>query len=242
MKLVFLHGFTQTSRSWEQVVSTLTSDTVDEMCAVDLPGHGDNPDGNVDIREMADALVAQHGTALYIGYSFGARVALHIATRHPEKTTGLVLVSGSPGIADPNERHTRAQADDQLADHIETVGVPTFIDEWLANPLFSNLNTAAAMRADRLRNTTKGLADSLRYAGTGRQESLWDYLSTVYCPTLLVTGEQDAKFRDIATKMSGLLPNCKWVSVTDAGHTVHLEQPTKFVHLLTSWLESTYAV
>ena len=242
MKLVFLHGFTQTSKSWDQVMSTLPSDTDDEVCAIDLPGHGDNPDGNVDIRDMADALVAQHGTAVYIGYSFGARVALHIATRHPEKVMGLVLVSGTPGIVDPIERHTRAQADDQLADHIESVGVPTFIDEWLANPLFSNLNTAAAMRADRLRNTTKGLADSLRYAGTGRQESLWDHLSTVSCPTLLVTGEQDPKFCDIASKMSRLLPNCKWVSAADAGHTVHLEQPTQFVHLLTSWLKNTYAV
>lgn len=242
MTLVFLHGFTQTAKSWEQVMSTLPTDSVDEVRAVDLPGHGDNPHGNVSICDMADALVAQYGTAVYIGYSFGARVALHIATRHPEKVTGLVLVSGSPGIADPNERHARAQADDQLADHIESVGVPTFIDEWLANPLFTGLNTAASMRTDRLRNTTKGLADSLRHAGTGRQESLWDYLSSVYCPTLLVTGEQDAKFSDIATKMSGLLPNCRWVSVADAGHTVHLEQPTKFVHLLTSWLKSTYAV
>jgi len=240
MKLVFLHGFTQTSRSWDQVISALPSDDIDEVCAVDLPGHGDNPDGYVDICEIADTLATQHGAAVYVGYSFGARVALHIACRHPDNVMGLVLVSGSPGIADPGERDARAHSDNRLADHVESVGTPAFIDEWLANPLFSTLDSAAAMKTDRLRNTAKGLADSLRHAGTGRQESLWNHLVKITCPTLLVTGERDSKFSDIAAEMSRSMPDCQWVSVTDAGHTVHLEQLTPFVRVLGTWLSQTF--
>lgn len=240
MKLVFLHGFTQTAKSWEQVISTLPSNDIEDVHAVDLPGHGDNPEGHVDICEIADSLVAEYGAAIYIGYSFGARVALHVACRHLDKVVGLVLVSGSPGLADPNERDARTHADNQLADHIESVGVATFIDEWLTNPLFSTLDTTAAMKVDRLRNTATGLADSLRHAGTGRQESLWPRLGNITCPTLLVTGAQDSKFSDIAAKMSTLVPDCKWVSVADAGHTVHLEHPTSFVDILSTWLTETF--
>jgi 2-succinyl-6-hydroxy-2,4-cyclohexadiene-1-carboxylate synthase len=240
MKLVFLHGFTQTSKSWEQVISTLPPDNIDEVCAVDLPGHGDNQRGNVDIGDIADTLADEHGPAIYVGYSFGARVALHVACRHPGAVTGLVLVSGSPGIADAHERDARARTDDQLADHIESIGVRAFIDEWLTNPLFSSLDTAAAMKSDRFRNTAKGLADSLRHAGTGRQESLWGHLADIACPVLLVTGELDRKFSDIAADMSRSIPVCTWVPVADAGHTVHLEQPVSFVHVVSTWLTQTF--
>ena len=242
MKFVFLHGFTQTSQSWAQVMSALPRSVNDVVCAVDLPGHGDNPDGQIDICDIADTLVMEHGAAVYVGYSFGARVALHVASRHQDKVMGLVLVSGSPGIEDAHERSARADADDRLADHIESVGVPAFIDEWLANSLFGGLSPAAAMRADRLRNTAKGLADSLRHAGTGRQDSLWNRLDAIACPTLLVTGEMDTKFCEIAARMSGVIPQCEWVTVQDAGHTVHLEQSTPFAQLLVSWLAKNFPI
>ncbi|MEY4166053.1 MAG: hypothetical protein RL419_1895, partial [Actinomycetota bacterium] len=32
----------------------------------------------------------------------------------------------------------------------------------------------------------------------------------------------------------------QWVSVTDAGHTVHLEQLTPFVRVLGTWLSQTF--
>ena len=111
MKVVFLHGFTQTARSWDQTISTMSTEVMSESRAVDLPGHGDNSNGRVGAWDIADALAAEHGVAIYVGYSFGARVALHIACRHPDKVKGLILVSGSPGIADPSERSVRADAD-----------------------------------------------------------------------------------------------------------------------------------
>lgn len=239
MKVVFLHGFTQTATSWSRVLSALESE-FDELVAVDLPGHGQNTNGRVDMCDIADELASLHGPAIFVGYSFGARIALHIACRHPDMVKGLVAISGSPGIADMEERTSRAHADDMLAQHIEVIGVEAFIDEWLANPLFKTLGPEQQMRSDRLRNSARGLADSLRHAGTGRQESLWDQLATINAPTLLVTGQLDTKFSDIAKDMSTALPNCQWISIAGAGHTVHLEKPDEVVQALNSWLKATF--
>ena len=51
--------------------------------------------------------------------------------------TGLVLVSGTPGIEDDSERSTRVQADDELASRIESIGTPAFLQEWIRQPLFA---------------------------------------------------------------------------------------------------------
>ena len=117
--------------------------------------------------------------------------------------------------------------------------VERFLDEWLAQPLFAGLDDMAAQRDERLRNTARGLASSLRLAGTGSMEPLWTRLSSIRMPVLLVTGERDLKFTAIARQMVALMDPHAWnVSVAEAGHSVHLEQPELTADVVTSWLRS----
>jgi 2-succinyl-6-hydroxy-2,4-cyclohexadiene-1-carboxylate synthase len=166
----------------------------------------------------------------------GGRVALHTALARPEVVERLVLIGATAGIDDPDERAARRAADERLADHIEAVGVPTFIDEWLANPLFAGLTDDTALRADRLRNTSAGLAASLRATGTGTQIPLWDRLGEIECPVLVLVGEHDAKFTDLGRRLVDGLPRAELVIVPGAGHSVHLEQPDATVDAIAAWL------
>ena len=61
---------------------------------------------------------------------------------------------------------------------------------------------AAAVHADRLRNTPAGLARALRGLGTGALPSLWDRLAELAMPVTLVVGERDQKFSAIADEMA----------------------------------------
>jgi len=158
-----------------------------------------------------------------IGYSMGARMALHVATLFPHVVTQLVLISGTPGIRNEAERLARRDSDNVLADHIENIGVESFINEWLALPLFSGLNSSNDQRSDRLRNSASGLANSLRYAGTGTQDPLWESLSHLAMPVHLIAGELDSKFVDIAQQMHEVIPQSEITIVSSVGHTVHLE-------------------
>ena len=237
-RFVLAHGFTQSARSWTPLRRLLETRLPDATTtAVDLPGHGDAPPPeDADLWASADRLVAEGGTGTYVGYSMGGRVALHAALTHREHVQRLVVIGATAGIDDPRERAARRAADERLADHIEAVGVPTFIDEWLRNPLFAGLTEAAAMRSDRLRNTAAGLAASLRATGTGTQTPLWDRLGDIECPTLVLVGEHDDKFTALGRRLVEGLPIAELVVVPGAGHSVHLEQPDATVAAIGAWL------
>ena len=108
---------------------------------VDAPNHGGSTDVSLDCSAGADALCATVGDATYIGYSMGARLCLHAALQNPGQVKALVLISGTAGIEDPEQRLQRRTSDETLADHIEQVGAEAFITEWLSRPMFSNLKS-----------------------------------------------------------------------------------------------------
>jgi 2-succinyl-6-hydroxy-2,4-cyclohexadiene-1-carboxylate synthase len=57
-------------------------------------------------------------------------------------------------------------------------------------------------------------------------------LPSLTLPVLLIAGELDAKFCNIARKMQQQLPNAILHIVSSAGHTVHLEQPARYAQLV----------
>ena len=230
----FVHGFTQTQRSWEPLVKQFTASI--EATLIDVPGHGDTPFSNRNLDEAGADIVETMRQGVLVGYSMGARMALHAALTHSPKIQGLCLISGTAGIEDAEERATRKKHDEQLATHIENIGVEKFIDEWLAQPLFDGLNNETSMKNDRLRNTPQGLANSLRYCGTGTQESLWNQLETITIPVLIVVGELDEKFVAIGKRMAQLLPHCEIHIMKSVGHTAHLEDPRQFTEIFENWL------
>ncbi len=233
LPVAFVHGFTQTRGSWAPLLAVPLSV---EATLIDAPGHGRSVDGARSLPQCGDDIAETMRTGVLVGYSMGARMALHAALAHPAKVTGLVLISGTAGIEDAGERQSRRAADDALADRIEEIGTDAFIDEWLANPMFSGLSPAMAMRDERLRNSPRGLADSLRHAGTGTQEDLWPRLSGLSVPTLVITGAHDAKFTGIGERMHKAIAGSTHAQVEGAGHTVHLEATAGTARILLDWL------
>lgn len=235
--VTFVHGFTQTGKSWLPVINRLC-DTY-TCTTVDAPGHGESPDGTMSLKSAGDAIAATMQPGTLVGYSMGARMALHAALQHPDIVTRLVLVSGTAGIDDPEERSARIVSDEKLADHIEEVGVEVFLHEWLSNPLFAGLSEEKAQLLDRQRNSAQGLANSLRFSGTGTQTPLWDQLAKLDIPVLLVAGNLDPKFVALAERMHSLVRSSTLKIVEGSGHTVHLEQTDMFCDILHSWLRAT---
>lgn len=234
MRLVLVHGFTQTSSAWDPLLPALADH---DIVALDAPGHGTAHDVHLDLPAGGAWLAARGGRATYIGYSMGGRLCLHAALADPAAVRGLVLISATAGIDDETERAARRTADDALADRIEHIGVESFIDEWLAQPLFAGLDEAGRGRAGRLENTASGLASSLRRAGTGTQEPLWDRLRSITAPVLVVAGALDSKFVALGQQLAATIPSAELAVVDGAGHGVHVERPDQFIGVLRPWLE-----
>lgn len=249
--LLLLHGFTGSGEVWEGVVPALAQRFT--VVRPDLLGHGltDAPDDpkRYDIDLQARDLIAL-GEALGYpqfalhGYSMGGRLALYLAECYPERVIALSLESASPGLATAQEREARIRQDEALAASIERDGVEVFVDLWEKLPLFTGLRRLpteqqARLRDIRLNQRAIGLANSLRGMGTGRQPSLWDMLGRYRGKRLVITGADDTKFCEIGDEMAERVSGTERITVSEAGHTIHLEQPERWAEAVLDFLENT---
>lgn len=89
-RVLALHGWGRSGADFSRVLEGL------DALAIHLPGHGPTPPppaawGSVEYADhLAEALVGT-GPYLVVGHSFGGRVAVRLAARHPELVSSLVL-------------------------------------------------------------------------------------------------------------------------------------------------------
>lgn len=239
-RLVLVHGFTQTARSWDPMVACLPGGI--DVRRPELPGHGSARDVRLGFAETAGALATEGGEAVYAGYSMGGRLCLRLALDHPHQVPALVLFGASPGLADDDDRADRQRDDARLAGDIEEVGVASFLEMWMSQPMFETTTPRPEDVEARRHNPAEGLAFALRELGTGSMEPLWDRLGDLSMPTLLVVGEHDAKFRAIAESMAERIgAPCRVEVVEGAGHAVPLDEPGACARLVGEFVAAQFS-
>jgi len=241
-RVVLVHGFTQTGRSWRAIAARLAASY--EVLTVDLPDHGRSAQLHAaGLDDAAAALGRTAGRATYVGYSLGGRVCLTLALADPSLVERLVLVGASPGIDSPSGRAERRRSDEALADRIEGrdgspgLTLEEFLAEWIAGPLFAHLSPAQADLGSRRENTVAGLAASLRSLGAGTQEPSLARLHGLDMPVLALAGEKDLRYRAVAAEMARAIgANSSYALVEGAGHAAPFEEPARFTAMLEHWL------
>lgn len=242
---LLVHGFTGSSAAWGNELRRGLEREL-RVLAPDLLGHGrsDRPGGEdaarrysldqmvTDLCEVLDVFGVRR--ALWIGYSMGGRVSLGAAMLRPERVAALILEGASPGLSDSGEAAARAASDEALALRLEREGVERFMRFWTSLELFRTQRTLPddLRRREytrRLENDAAALAACLRGLGTGVQPSFWKQLGEYRRPALLLAGEHDAKYREIARRMAVELFDAEAETIVGAGHAVHLEQPEAYL-------------
>jgi 2-succinyl-6-hydroxy-2,4-cyclohexadiene-1-carboxylate synthase len=244
--VTLLHGFTQSGRSWRELIATMPAGW--RWIVPDLRGHGETrmqPGApctmdacKADLELLWDHLGIDRSHL--VGYSMGGRLALHVAARRQERLISLLTIGAHAGL-EQEARDGRRQGDDALAQRIEKDGLEAFINYWSALPLFAGIERrgpsfVAQLRAERMRNTTAGLAASLRGMGAGQMEPLWDELGRVAVPSTFVAGQLDHGYVASARRLASIVPNSRVEVVLRAGHAVHLERPEAFARVLAAHL------
>ena len=249
--LVLLHGFTGSRESFHRVEPLLRERF--RLVRVDLPGHGLSPlpqsSGAQGFEETLEALervldeVSPSAPVHLAGYSQGARVALGLALRAPQRVSRLVLESGTAGLHRRTARRERRTQDALLAESILREGVERFVERWEALPMFDGLRRLPApdresLRARRTGATAEGLAGALQCLGLGVQPDYWGKLWRFRRPTLLLTGAEDPKFTALARRMAAELPMVWSCAFEGVGHAPHLEAPAAWAREVTAFLET----
>ncbi len=247
MALLFLHGFMGSGRDWMETAEAFP----DHRCILmDLPGHGPSPGCPPSLYPMPQAALAlltvlddlSLETCVPVGYSMGGRLALYLALTHPDRCRAVVLESVSPGLASEHEREGRREWDESKASELERRGLDAFLEDWYRQPLFHSIRRDgarfAALMERRRHNDPAGLARSLRLMGTGSQPSLWPQLPEIRFPWLAVAGALDSRYRKTMQDMVSLSEKGKLVTIPDAGHNTHFENPEAFSRTLREFLVS----
>lgn len=216
--LVFLHGWGADHRCFMPLIDRFSASM--RVTAVDFWGHGNTPppDKAFTIFDFCDTLYdtlisAGVTKADFICHSFGARVGILIAAKHPEIVNKL-LITGGAGIKPKRGLRYRIKV------------------RWYKfKKLLAKVGLINKKRLEKV-----GSADYRALSGIMREtfvkvvnQDLTPYLSKIQAPTLLLWGEND---RDtplyMAHKMEKLISGSGLVVLNNAGHFAFLDSPRRF--------------
>jgi pimeloyl-ACP methyl ester carboxylesterase len=243
--VVFLHGLFGQGRNWTQIGKALAQRH--RVLLVDLPHHGRSGwEDRFDYLRVADqvaGLLDVDDPVALVGHSLGGKVAMVLALRHPEFVERLCVVDVSPVAYDhlsEFERYVaamrgldlgtltqRSDADAALASAVPDATVRAFLlqnlrrhgDIWRWQANLDVLGTALPAIGDWPEARLAGLPP---YAG----------------PVLWVAGARSNYVRpEYAGAMDRWFPGNRRVTVKDAGHWVHSEQPEVFLEVLRRFVE-----
>ncbi len=152
---------------------------------------------------------------------------MRAALADPSLFGGLVLISTTAGIEDPDERARRRDSDGRLADLLESGEIEDFETTWRSLPLWQGDPDWVTRRSAELRAEAdaEGLAESLRGFGSGSVPPVWNDLGKISLPTGVLAGDRDSTYCELADRLATALPDCVYTKVSDCGHSIPIERP-----------------
>lgn len=246
--VVLLHGGMLDQHMWDEQFTWLVNSGL-RAIRYDARGHGlsSTVTGDFahhdDLCALLDALDVP--SAVLVGLSHGARVALDTALAHPGRVTALALAS--PGISG------RAFTDPFVLAHIKeqvaAIGAPDgaeryvehFLRIWVDGPHREPSAVHPGFR-ERMRASAEANvevhADGMG-AGMPLEVGAADRLGEIRVPTVVFDGDLDS--RDISANahaMALTVPGARRVRIPGAAHMVNLENTPLFDHELHAFLSS----
>lgn len=203
--------------------------------AVDLPGFGDssNPEREISIENYAKELESFINTfdlekINLVGHSLGGAVCMKYALNNRDKINKLLLIDPAPadGLSTPEEyypalesyRHNRGLLKQALSGMLVS-GDP--------DKLLNKLTDDAL------------LMDARAFGGNARaleKYNFMDQISELKCPVLFLVGEKDSLITEkLLQPTLDKLQNAKLKVLENVGHAVNVEDPDRFVKLMTEF-------
>jgi len=248
--LLMVHGLNTQLHTWDPVADVLASDH--HVVSVDLRGHGDSSwtqsgywlaDFVGDLAGLVGALGM--GPVGYIGHSFGGRIGVAFAGRHPQLVDRLVISDSGPEMA------TGAARDVQARQAPASDGRPLSfrnLDEVRAHYRAQNPDwdedTIELYAQHQVRANWAGKlvlkADPELYwlmGSAGRKEigDLWDDAARIQCPSLLLWATRGVLDAPIVERMQKAIPQLE-VERFDCGHGIPRERTAAFLESVQRFL------
>jgi pimeloyl-ACP methyl ester carboxylesterase len=241
-RIVLIHGFGTANTSWS-TVGPLLARAGYATYALDLGGFGlsskawEASYGHPDQADLVAAWMEHLGldTAMIVGHSMGGNVAAHLALRHPQRVTRLVLAA--PAILNGLVATPR-----QLSGLVQVPALrlaARLAVRWLIKRGdFSQFEASnpQVLRVFRTADWDQALVAAARDSWANQLSP--EQLRSIKVATLLLWGTDDRTIPVTdSTRLKALLPHARFVSMPGAGHMAHEEDPHGFVDRVLSAME-----
>lgn len=238
---VLLHEILGNRASFADVAAQLAANGLRVVCA-DLPGHGATacPNSSVTLDALVEQLAAfldeiAVDAPVICGTSLGALLAGELALRHPDKISGLALISW-PARPFLGDEQTRAF---ETIERAGRLGVDPILRA-LATMMFGQ-TTRRCRREIVVRwieaagRTNLEAIRSMALAALSQRDRASEMRNIRY-PTLIVRGTEDPLVSGAeARRMAGGLPRGELCELARVGHLPSLEAPEALIDVLLSW-------
>ncbi len=251
-EVAFCHGLFGQGKNWTGIGKAVADDH--RVLLIDLPDHGQSPRSERfdylayadQVAELIDAEGGSHDPVALVGHSMGGKVAMLVALRRPDLVERLVVVDVAPvaydhavefdgyiaamQAIDLETLERRSDADEALREAVPDPMVRGFLLQSLRREGGASGGWRWLLNLELLGRDLDLITDwpEERLAGVAAYEG----------PVLWVGGQRSPYVRpDYATAMDRWFPRNRRVTVKDAGHWVHSEQPEVFVEVLRRFLE-----
>lgn len=240
--VLFCHGLFGQGKNWTRIAKQIAVDH--RVVLADMPNHGRSGwTERFDYAEAADAVAALlEGPTSVVGHSMGGKIAMLVALRHPELVDRLCVVDVAPVAYDHHEEFrryldamlamdlgalaSRADADAALQDVAPNATIRSF--------LLQNLHRDG--EGWRWQPNLEVLRDGLVELGGWPGEDL-DGVTPYDGPVLWLGGANSHYVVDEhEAAMHRWFPHTRRVTVKNAGHWVHSEQPAVVAEVLRQFL------
>ena len=242
--LVLLHGWGLHSGVWEQTAAVLAENF--RVTLIDLPGHGRSPllSGYYSLTTLAQQLLESAPPhAMWLGWSLGGIIALHLAALHPERVNKLILVASTPKFVNAPDWEHGVTADtlDEFA-HTLASDYRACIKRFLALQLRGSAHATETLRRLDAIAFRHGEPDP-RALSAGlallRDSDLRAELGSINCPVRVIAGERDTLTPPDAPRyLATHLPQAHLSVIAGAGHAPFLSHAQEFIRVLNEFLHS----
>jgi 2-succinyl-6-hydroxy-2,4-cyclohexadiene-1-carboxylate synthase len=236
-----LHGAVGTAADWRGVAKRLAAAAIGSR-AVDLWRFLECEP--MTLPDFGQALNAEAGGEVFrgsgralLGYSMGARMALHALLAANSPWQVAVLVSAHPGLESAAERAARLGSDAEWASRAFGGDWPQFLEAWNAQPVLGTTAIRDDAAARRMVARRREVARSFMDWSLGAQLPLWDRLGEITIPVLWIAGERDEKFRALAERAAQLSPKAQLAVAPAASHRVPWENEAWFAETVARFLK-----
>ena len=204
------------------------------------------PEGLNDVEAYADFVaeqVADLDSYVLVGDSFGAVIALTLATRRPSGLVALVLSGGFAANPLPRWKGIASRASRFANGILYRQGTLRFH----AFQLASTFDAAAEIPLTQNDYRQLFIANTPRRSYTARVTSVIDFdvrdrLDRVNVPTLLLTPQDDKLVgEDAAKEMLAGIPDAREVVLSGTGHMFRFTHPDRYGRTITDFLDDAIA-